>query len=293
MSPAPRNGERIDVREMIRQASSRVRVDQLVQQGRKYISLLSKDKIDELINQAVRNIVGKHRGGESVPQDRLEAESKEEFKEIFQEYRQQVRARSGLEESREALAAELEDLRRDLREQKALADGRLSEDLERTLVLGFRDFERELDRITGEVFEKRELVLRRSDTPEAVAELKRVEDVLRAVIRRILAAERERFQSEGGRNRLIALLEKRMEKLYAQIGTLETALRTISSSKLYSNQQLQNVLRQLGLATDDKNFEKKREMLKVVLGANVDLRAKARELESKGITLATPARRCA
>ena len=61
--------------------------------------------------------------------------------------------------------------------------------------------------------------------------------------------------------------------------------KTITSSKVYSNQQIQNVLRQLGLAQEDKNFEKKKEMLKFVLNANQDIRLKSKALEEKGITL--------
>ena len=84
------------------------------------------------------------------------------------------------------------------------------------------------------------------------------------------------------------MLEKRIEKLYAQIGAMETALRTITNSKLYSNQQIQNVLRGLGLVSDDKNFEKKREMLKIVLDTNRQIRKEAKDLEDKGVTLSSP-----
>jgi hypothetical protein len=60
-SDARGGAKMIDVKGMIRQASARVQVDQLVKQGKKYISLLSKEKMEELINQAVRNIVDKYR----------------------------------------------------------------------------------------------------------------------------------------------------------------------------------------------------------------------------------------
>ena len=91
-----------------------------------------------------------------------------------------------------------------------------------------------------------------------------------------------------GQSRETAMLEKRMEKLYAQIAAMENALKTISNSKLYSNQQIQNLMRQLGLAQEDKNFEKKREMLKVVLDVNKLIRKEGGELAAKGITLANP-----
>lgn len=293
-SPRGSRGARIiDVQGMIRQASTRVRVDQLVRQGKKYISMLSRERIDELINQAVKTIVDKYRalaaGVSQVPVAQLQAESKQEFNELLEQYKETSRARTELEASKEALDSELAELRRELERQKALAEGRLAEDLEKALIVGFKEFERELDRVVVKVFEKRRLILQESESPEAVGELRQVEEVLRKIIARLVAAERERFQVAGGRDKEIALLEKRIEKLYAQIGALENALRTITSSKLYSNQQIQNLLRSLGLAQDDKYYEKKKEMLKVVLQSNKELRQKARELEEKGVSLTNPA----
>src|SRR5207244_11907310 len=51
----------IDVQGMIRQASRRVSVDQLVKSGRKTISMLSRERIDDLINQAVKTMIDKYR----------------------------------------------------------------------------------------------------------------------------------------------------------------------------------------------------------------------------------------
>jgi hypothetical protein len=282
----------IDVQGMIRQASRRVSVDDLVKKGRKTISMLSREKIDELINLAVKNMVDKYRamaaGIAQVPLAQIEAESKQEFNELLQTYQQTAKAKTDLEVSKQALDVELDELRKDLEKQKALADGRLSEEAEKALIVGFKEFERELDKQVVKVFEKRKLILEQSESPEAVAELKKVEEAIRPIIAKLVAAERERFAMSGGRDREIAMLEKRIEKLYAQIGAMENALRTLSNSKLYSNQQIQNLLRQLGLAQDDKYLEKKREMLKIVLQANKDIRQKAQEMEGKGITLATP-----
>src|SRR5581483_2033650 len=281
----------IDVKGMMRQASHRVNIDQLVKQGKKTISLLSKDKMEELINQAVKNIVDKYRamaaGVVQVPVGQIEAESKAEFNELLQTYQQTAKAKSELQQSKEALDGELEELRKDLEKQKALAEGRLSEEAEKALVIGFKEFERELDKQVVKVFEKRKAILAESN-PEAAPELKEVEAVLRPIIARLVAAERERFQVAGGQSRETQLLEKRIEKLYAQINAMESALRTISQSKVYANQQINNVLRQLGLSNEDKNAEKKRDMLKVVLSANKDIRKDGAALAAKGITLANP-----
>ena len=300
-SPAPEppaegsSPKMIDVQGMIRQASKRVSVDRLVQQGKRYINVLSKDKIDELINQAVKNIADKYRaiaagiaGAPAAAPEELQAEAKGEFNELLQTYQQTAKAKSDLEQSKQALDAEIEEMRKDLEKQKALADGRLSEEAEKALIVGFKEFERELDKQVVKVFDKRKLILQESESPEAIAELKGVESAIRPIIARLVAAERERFQMAGGQTRETLMMEKRLEKLYAQIGALENALKTITSSKVYSNQQIQNVLRQLGLAQEDKNFEKKKDMLKVVLSANKDIRLQAKSLEEKGITLAKP-----
>ena len=282
----------IDVQGMIRQASRRVSVDDLVKKGRKTISMLSREKIDELINQAVKNIADKYRamaaGVTQVPVEQIQAESKDEFNELLHQYQETTKAKTELETSRASLDQELDELRKDLERQKALAEGRLSEDAEKTLLVGFKEFERELDRITARVFEKRKLIIENNESPEAAAELKQIEEVLRKIIAKLVAVERERFAMAGGRDREIAFLEKRIEKLYEQMTSMETALRTISNSKLYSNQQIQNVLRQLGLGQEDQNYEKKREMLKIVLQSNKDLRTKAKDMEEKGVTLASP-----
>ena len=281
----------IDVKGMMRQASHRVNIDQLVKQGKKTISLLSKEKMEELINQAVKNIVDKYRamaaGIAQVPVGQIEAESKAEFNELLQTYQQTAKAKSELESSKQALDGELDELRKDLEKQKALAEGRLSEEAEKALVIGFKEFERELDKQVVKVFEKRKAILAESN-PQEAPELKQVEAVIRPIIARLVAAERERFAMSGGQSREIAMLEKRIEKLYAQIAAMENALKTISNSKLYSNQQIQNLLRQLGLAQEDKNYEKKREMLKVVLDVNKLIRKDAADLHSKGITLSSP-----
>jgi len=276
----------IDVRGMIRQASTRVRVDQLVKRGTKYLSLLSKEKIDELINQAVKTIVDKYRavaaGFQEVPAETLQAESKQEFSELLTQYQATTKAKGQLEATKEALDKELDDLRKDLERQKGLADGKLIEEAEHALVIGFKEFERELDRIVVKTFEKRKLILENQNDPQAIAELDQIKAILRKIIAELVAKERERYLVAGGseKDREIAMLERRMEKLYEHISAMEIALRTISNSKLYSNQQIQNLLRQLGLVEEDRNYEKKREMLKVLLQYNLDLRKKFKEVEA-------------
>lgn len=273
----------IDVPGMIRQASTRVSVDQLVRKGKKYINLLSHEMIDELINRAVRTIVDKHRlgaaRGRGADAAQLEAESTAEFETLLRQYQQTAAATSAVEASKLALEVELRQPSPDPAPAAVPEPG------------DFEDFVRELDRQAIRMFRIRKQLLGRLESPEAVAELGQVQEILRAIVSKIVRAERGRFTAPAADAREVATLQKRIEKLTAHIATMEAALGTLSKAKTFSNQQVQNLLRDLGLAQEDKNFEKKREMLRVVLDANRGIRMKARELASLGITLDAPEER--
>ncbi len=276
--------DRIDVRGMIKQASTRIRVDQLVKKGTKYLSLLSKRKIDELVNQSVQNIIQKHRAVTSgVAPETLEKESKEEFNELLTEFKKTSEAKNQLAQTKESLDIELDELRKELDKQRGVTDGKLTEDAEKALVLGFKEFEIELEKLVVGVFDRRKLILENSETPEAVAEMGEIQSRLQAMISKLVGLERERFMTEGGysRDREIELLERRIAKLHEQIASMEKALKTITNSKVYSNTQIQNVLRQCGLYEEDKNYEKKKEMVKVLLTQNLDLIKQFNKIEPK------------
>jgi len=220
----------IDVEGMLRQASTRVSVDQLIRKGKKYIQVLSREKIDELINRSVKTIVDKHRvtaaHRHAASAAQIEAESRAEFGELLQQYQESADVNSAVEHSKQALEEEMQHIRFELVPEKA---------------------------------------------PMEVSQV-----------------QPERLSAPAGDVREIAVLTKRVDKLLAYITTLESALKTLSTAKTFSNQQVQNLLRDLGLAPEDKNFEKKKEMLKVVLSANQGIRKKARELAARGITLDAP-----
>jgi len=285
----------IDVEGMIRQASTRVSVDQLVKKGKKFIHVLSREKINELINRSVTTIVDKHRitaaHRHAVSAAQIEAESRAEFEELLQQYQQTADAKTAVERSKHTLEQELQEIRFEIEPEKAWADLPPFAVAPRVPLEALAGFLRELDRQVVRVFQVRKAILERSDSPESVAELGRVEDVLRPVLARIFDSERSRIAAPVGDPRELALLKKRMEKLQAYIATLEAALKTLSTAKAFSNQQVQNLLRGLGLAPEDRNFEKKKEMLKVVLSSTQGIRKKARELAARGITLDAPEER--
>jgi hypothetical protein len=297
MSPArpgglPPGARMIDVEGMIRQASTRVSVDQLIKSGKKHVNLLSRDKIDELINRSVKTIVDKHRATtahkNAASQAQIEAESRAEFEELLHQFQETADVKSAVEHSKQTLEQELEEIRFELDPEKVGEDEASPTPVRAGSPAPFEDFVRELDRQVVHVFANRRLILERSESPEAMAELDRIEGVLGTILANLVHAAGERFRAPAGDPHEIATLKKRMEKLYAYIATMEAALKTLSTAKTFSNQQVQNLLRDLGLTQEDKNFEKKRDMLKVVLSANQEIRKKARELAARGITLDAP-----
>jgi len=277
---------------MIRQASARVSVDHLVRNGKRYINLLSPARIDELINRSVQTIIDKHRLAtatrRAAPPGQIQAESRAEFEELLHQYQQTADATSAVERATRTLELELQETRLELAPKPVLPEDRPSEPAGSPAAGGFELFVRALDGQLVRMFKVRTLILERSESPEAAAELKRVEEVLRPLLSKLVQVERERFAAPVVAVREVAMLQKRVEKLLAHIATMEGALKTLSTAKTFSNQQVQNLLRELGLAQEDKNFEKKKEMLQIVLGTNQGIRRKARELAARGITLESP-----
>jgi hypothetical protein len=286
----PGSPRMIDVRHALLQSSSRVQVAQLAKQGRKTISLLSKERIAELIDHALRQLVDRYRAAAApVPVDPKTAA--ENVKELLQDFQSAAQARTDLEVSRQVIREELDVLREQVAREKAIAEGRLEEDLEKAQFLGSPEFDRRLTAILAGVFEQRKSAMAATEPPEALDELAKLQPPMQDLILRVAREERAKHRARTGVDaRATSMLEKRIEKLYAQLAALENALKMISTSKLTNNQQVMNALRQLGLLNEDKYFEKKREMLKIVLDTNKVIRRDARDLEARGITLSSPRR---
>jgi len=276
----------IDVRHALLQSSSRVQVAQLAKQGKKTISLLSKERMADLIDQALRTLVDRYRA--SAAPEYVPAKDPG-VKELVEQFQATEQARTDLEVSRQVIHDELDVLRRQIAEEKALAEGRLEAAVDRAQFLGSPEFDRHLKSVVARVFENRRTSLAATVPPDALKELDALQTPIRDLVLRVAREEREKHRARtGGSSKEMSMLEKRIEKLYTQLQALENALKMISSSKLTSNQQLQNALRQLGLLNEDKYFEKKREMLKVVFDVNKVIRKDAKDLEAKGITLSSP-----
>jgi hypothetical protein len=276
----------IDVRHALLQSSSRVQVAQLAKQGKKTISLLSKERMADLIDQALRNLIDRYR---LHPAPEFTPAKDPGVRELVEQFQATEQARTDLEVSRQVIHDEIDVLRRQITEEKALAEGRLEAEMDRAQFLGSPEFDRHLKTIIARVFENRRTALAGTAAPDALKELDALQTPVQDLVMRVAREEREKHRARtGGASREYSLMERRIEKLYTQLAALENALKMISSSKLTGNQQLQNALRQLGLLNEDKYFEKKREMLKVVLDSNKHIRKDAKDLEARGITLSSP-----
>jgi len=277
----------LDMPSLIRQASTRVSVDQLLQNGRQFIHVLSKDKIQDLINRSVQTIVDKHLSRFAEVSDETAAkiaeESQTEFQELLQQYKEMSRAKSDVERSRKTLDVELEKLRQELEQERRAAGQHVLQVAPGPVGDVVPELNAQIDRL----FEARKK-LKRSQAPEAAKDLRQVEGVFRKLIATLVAEREQPEPPAGSLQRENSILQRRLDKMGEYVASLENALKTLSSSKLQSSQQIQNVLRQLGLANEDKNFEKKKEALKVVLDVNRFIRKEAKALEAKGVTLATP-----
>src|SRR5436190_10378320 len=97
----------LDMRSLIRQASTRISVDQLLTSGKRFIHVLASDKIQELIDRSVQTIVDKHLNRASTMSEETAAQIKEEakgeFEELLKEYKNLSQAKNDVERSRKTL----------------------------------------------------------------------------------------------------------------------------------------------------------------------------------------------
>lgn len=280
----------IDVESMIRQASVKVSVDKLLRKGKRHIHLLSGERIEELINRSVRTIVDKYRAEDlsDVPAERIAEEARAEFQELLQHYQTMARAKRDVEQSKKLLDGDLEKLHAELERERVEAQRKKTDPTDEEYLEQFDEFVGDVTGQIDQLFASRRRILQGSKSSQALEDLERVEKAMGAIWAKLIAGERTKFLAGSRDARENAILKKRLEKLGEYVASLEGALKQLSNSKLQSNQQVQNLLRKLGLAQEDRYYEKKKEALKLVLEANQSVRKVARSLHEKGITLATP-----
>ena len=157
--PRPESSQMIDVRRALLQSSSRVQVAQLAKQGRRTISLLSKERMAELIDAALRRLVERYRAVAAPPVPVDPKDAAENVKELIHQFQETAQAKADLEVSRQVIHDELDVLRRQIAQEKAAAEGRLEEQVENFRLLGSPEFDRHLGTIVARVFENRKTAI--------------------------------------------------------------------------------------------------------------------------------------
>jgi hypothetical protein len=286
---APRS---IDVRRVMAAASRQATLDQLTSQGRTTVSLLSKARMGELVNRAIRDLVEHYRDEakkrKTPPDVSGQKSAYESLQELIKEVESANRAKAELESSRQSLLLELGELRDALAREKRRAEEEHEDALDRSPFLGVADFDRHLATIITRVCEGQIPPPDVEKPPGFLKEWERLEKLIRQRVLAVVQEERARYRPPARSNKELWMMERRVEKLYTELDALEHAIKLISSSKVPNNASVLNALRQLGILPEDKNFEKKREMLKVVLDSNQQIRRSSRELEARGISLSRP-----
>ncbi len=290
MTQAPHPPGPVDVRRALLDASRPLPLAELTRGGRNSLAVVSKTRIAELINRAVLDLVGRLRAEDARRRERREkadaqAEEARSFFERLAELAREVertgRAREELEGARQSILREIDELRGEIVRQKALAAEKREDALDRSPYLGAPDVDRQLAATVAQTCRAR-------GSEVAAKEVERLEALLRDLVVRVAREERTRLRPGAAADKALWRTEKRIEKLYTQLDATERALRLLSGAKVQNHALVQSALRELGLVSDDKYREKKREMLKVVLDTNREIRRRHRDLAARGITLSTP-----
>jgi predicted RNase H-like nuclease (RuvC/YqgF family) len=290
--PSPDAPRSIDVRRVIAAASHRATLDQLTSQGRTTVSLLSKARMGELIDRAIRDLVEHYRdearNRKTRPEEPLEKSAYESLQELIKEVESANQAKAELEGSRQSLLSELGELRDALAREKRRAEEEHEDALDRSPFLGVADFDRHLAAVITRVCEAQIPPPDVEKPPGFLKEWGQIEKLVRQSVLAVVKEERARYRAPARDNKELWKMERRVEKLYTELDALEHAIKLISNSKVPNNAAVQNALRELGILVEDKNYEKKKEMLKFVLDTNQQIRKSSRELEARGISLSRP-----
>jgi len=104
------NPQHIDIKEIMNQAATSVPIDLLLARGKKNVKLLSRDKLGELINQSVTNIVRKYQYL-SGKRGSITQETKQEFDELMTQYKKSMDIQQSLKQNKENMQREIAELK--------------------------------------------------------------------------------------------------------------------------------------------------------------------------------------
>jgi hypothetical protein len=258
----------IKIDNFVRKQAGTVDVETLNRKGVRKISVLTYSKINDLISLAVLRAFEKY-GRASLPPapPGPEAEGLRENAaepSVAREKEELEDRTRGLEEDVEKLRPMVESRIEELRNEEAGPD---------PVLIAIRDegMSEMEGRVRGAV--ARFMEEERAKPSGAGEDLEQFERNVHAVVDRVLAAESARMLEtlERVSSQKTRLLQRRLEKLQANLKEVETSLRTLAEAKA-EDPGIPSIYRTIqGLNLDDNLFEKKRKMLQVIFEENLIL----------------------
>jgi hypothetical protein len=114
----------IDAGKLLNEAATSVPIDLLVERGKSKVKLVSRERLEMLINQAVMNILRKYRNLEGQV-GAITQETKVEFAELMAEYKKSLEIQENLKKNRESMQGEIVELKNQLSARSVDEDDRV------------------------------------------------------------------------------------------------------------------------------------------------------------------------
>jgi hypothetical protein len=259
------------LRQNLKRLACRTPVEHLIKRGVKEVKVVGLDHIVAMIEEAVHNSLRSKLM--TMEREELAGATREEFLRLLQSHQTLQRSHSEALLAQQRAQDEVDQLRRQLGEQKQL----LREKLQRAEEASHARYEGENAEIALKVDS---LFAELADRPEF--DLADLRDHVMQVVMDVIGNERKTAVEarELAHDREVELLERRIGKLKESLAHTENHLAKLASidhveagiSSIYRNVQ--------GLDRHDRSFERKRELMSSIFESNLALQKGAKKVKS-------------
>ncbi len=270
---APPRKPVVKIDNFVRKHTQAVEVEKLNQMGLTTINFISLSKINQLISLAVLKAFEKY---QRIWNQNEALKIQEEVRAEID--KQILRKQAG----QEVLAEQQRSLGEDVKKLRPAIESRVQElavekqgEIGRWSILcseeGFDELEKLMRGFVAEAVQ--EAARRIEKTAGANFDLEKLESLLQGVVRRVLEGERRRIQQESAQSsdQKTEILERRLDKLKIHLAEMEETLKEMAEAKGI-DPGLPSFFKDLqGLRLDERQFEKKKGMLKAIFEDNLKL----------------------
>ncbi len=236
----------------------------LERKGMKQVQVINMAIVEQIVGEAVTRVVEKRHLG-AREKKAIEQDAKREFLELMDEHKRALAAKSDEERKRADLERQVDKLRLELlRQEEALSEQRESARIAISAE-SLRDLETSCKKVLGEFMNDERRTLVADKNPKAEEGLGELEKKLGEVFDRLVGRLKSDYED---------LLERRIEKLNKALSETENALRHMAQMKSI-DPGIASIYRTVqGLALDEDNYERKKELLAIVFLENLQLQHK-------------------